>query len=434
MSDKWSLKVNGTRDVIWGKNFLPESLLKLFFEHEKVLDQQFATILEKDDDTLTDDEWAYIESASSPRFAYSTRVASLLERLRFLGFTPFSSRHTMASVLGSDEPNKTHGPFSVDGVTKNLSHLEFVNYALAQCIAYKRVGATLEPDVEDFLDWEYTEAHESKDYNFLLAAILSEFDGNDECVLILDDLLSSGLVDPWRGSAFPNATGDLSAPESLPIIVVCEGKFDANILPRVLNLLIPDLAPYFRFWDMEGSKTAGGTDQVSKAVRAFAAAGIRNPVIAIFDNDAAGNVAQQRLIDAGQQGLIPDYYHCLTLPNLDYLREFPTLGPTGLSNADINGRGASLEFYFGTSTLRDDAGELIRAVWSSQVGKNGPWQASLPTSDKDVVQTRIRTLLAEAEGGGHLDPTVWGPLREFAEQLVSTLQSPPDFPDEAVPS
>jgi hypothetical protein len=39
------------------------------------------------------------------------------------------------------------------------------------------------------------------------------------------------------------------------------------------------------------------------------------------------------------------------LPHLELLREYPTLGPTGKSNLNVNGLAASIELYFGSDVL-----------------------------------------------------------------------------------
>lgn len=44
----------------------------------------------------------------------------------------------------------------------------------------------------------------------------------------------------------------------------------------------------------------------------------------------------------------------MRLPDLEFLKSYPTLGPNGLANMDINGVAASIELYLGNDVLRGD--------------------------------------------------------------------------------
>ena len=60
-----------------------------------------------------------------------------------------------------------------------------------------------------------------------------------------------------------------------------------------MQLLYPHLADYFTFMDFEGARVGGGAGNLANIVKAFAGAGIVNKIIAIFDNDTAGEAAIQ---------------------------------------------------------------------------------------------------------------------------------------------
>src|ERR1019366_1677563 len=73
-----------------------------------------------------------------------------------------------------------------------------------------------------------------------------------------------------------------------PTVIIAEGSTDILILKRSLQRLYPYLTDYITFFDYEGWNPDGGASYVVKFLRAFAAARINTPILAVFDNDAAG--------------------------------------------------------------------------------------------------------------------------------------------------
>jgi hypothetical protein len=106
--------------------------------------------------------------------------------------------------------------------------------------------------------------------------------------------------------------------------------------------------------DFDGAGVEGGAPALTKVVKAFAGAGILNKVIAIFDNDTAGEVSFRVLAKL----LIPTNIGVMKLPHLESLRAYPTIGPTGKAILDVNGIAGSLELYLGQDVLMDLSGNL----------------------------------------------------------------------------
>jgi hypothetical protein len=69
-----------------------------------------------------------------------------------------------------------------------------------------------------------------------------------------------------------------------PVVVLTEGVTDAEFLSSALAVLYPHLTDLVRFLDYD-RKPEGSASAVLRAARAFDAAGIANPVVAVFDND-----------------------------------------------------------------------------------------------------------------------------------------------------
>jgi len=133
-------------------------------------------------------------------------------------------------------------------------------------------------------------------------------------------------------------------------IILTEGKTDTWVLKETFHLLYPHLRDYFSFLDFDASKFGGGVGQLANAVKAFSGAGIVNNVIALFDNDTAAKSACNAL----KKLEIPSNISISFLPTLDILENYPTIGPSGNVNLNVNGMAASIELYFGVDILKDD--------------------------------------------------------------------------------
>ena len=108
-------------------------------------------------------------------------------------------------------------------------------------------------------------------------------------------------------------------------IVLTEGSTGSRVLEASLRLLYPELADYYSFLDFEGARAPGGAGQLALLIKSFAAAGIGNRIIALFDNDSAARDSRRSLA----QLKIPQNIVVLAYPDIELLRDYPTLGPSG---------------------------------------------------------------------------------------------------------
>lgn len=124
-------------------------------------------------------------------------------------------------------------------------------------------------------------------------------------------------------------------------LIATEGSSDAHILKRAFELLRPEIMDFFRFIDMTESHPFPGTGGLLKFAEGLIKIYVQNQIIFLFDNDAEGCYAYQKL---SKQPLSQNM-RAMMLPALERFRAFPALGPEGLANADINGRAAAIECY-----------------------------------------------------------------------------------------
>jgi hypothetical protein len=126
-----------------------------------------------------------------------------------------------------------------------------------------------------------------------------------------------------------------------------------------------------------GFKVEGGASPLARLLRGIAGAGLTDRFIAIFDNDAAGHEALASLKSIG----LPPNIRAITLPDLEFARDYPTIGPTGKVNADINGSAVSIESFLGRDALICN-GELRPVRWSQWNSKAERYQGEIEGKSK----------------------------------------------------
>lgn len=124
-------------------------------------------------------------------------------------------------------------------------------------------------------------------------------------------------------------------------LIATEGSSDIHILKHALALLRPGISDFFRFIDVSESHPFSGTGNLVKFAEGLAKIDVQNQVVFVFDNDAEGLDAHQRLSTLA----LPTNMRGIMLPELESFRAFPAQGPEGLRNSDINRRAAAIECY-----------------------------------------------------------------------------------------
>ncbi|QGQ96064.1 hypothetical protein EHS13_14855 [Paenibacillus psychroresistens] len=116
-----------------------------------------------------------------------------------------------------------------------------------------------------------------------------------------------------------------------------------------MEILYPEYNHLFTFFDFHNFRADGGTAYLAKLLKSFSAAKIKNRIIAIFDNDTAVELEIQSLSTVP----ILDSIKIMKLPILDFCMSYPTIGPTGRHNSNINGSAVSIELFFGEDIIKD---------------------------------------------------------------------------------
>jgi hypothetical protein len=135
------------------------------------------------------------------------------------------------------------------------------------------------------------------------------------------------------------------APDS-KILILTEGASDSQILQGAMRVAFPHLVDYFAWPDPHLCPGAGAQGVVD-TVKGLLSGGVTSRIVALCDNDTEG----VRAVLAIKRLKLPSHVIALTYPNIDSARAWPCQGPNKIELADINGRGCSLELYFGTNVL-----------------------------------------------------------------------------------
>jgi hypothetical protein len=196
------------------------------------------------------------------------------------------------------------------------------------------------------------------------------------------------------------------------ILILTEGRTDTRILSKSLSVLYPHLADMYSIFDHEAFHFGGGTGNLASLVKGLAGVGIGNRVIAVFDNDTAGELQA----DEVRKLKLPENFCILTLPHLKFAKRYPTLGPNGALRTDINGCACSIELYLGTAALTGGDGSLMPVQWRGYESKLKRYQGEL--LDKKSVEQRLLNALNASES---LDEANLASMRAVLQMIFTAF-------------
>lgn len=174
-------------------------------------------------------------------------------------------------------------------------------------------------------------------------------------------------------------------------VVLTEGTTDAEFLSKSLQVLYPHLVPLFAFVDFATPNMEGGAANLMRIVKGFIAGGVANRVVAVFDNDTAAADVLRSFSNVET----PENIRVLQYPPLAYAERYPTIGPQGTAEIDVNGLAGSVELYFGMDVLQQDDGTLTPVQWRGYNQQMRRYQGELV--DKRRLQDVFRRKVSSAK-------------------------------------
>lgn len=369
-----------------------------------------------------------------PTNEYSATVETIKRRLELLGYTldKTKMRYSLRLKEKIEEAEESFADYPADYFSLDLKYLKQLqsggfNYwvEIAKEIMFERKiqhwdierGESKDTDICIWAVDNYEDPYmgfPEESYGYFLRAALEATENSARLVLDITSLVYAGYYEEDEPVCDNTAKGHVnSTVEFEKIILLTEGSTDSTILSGALNLLYPDLADYFSPMDFGPMKPEGGISALERTVKSFAAAGINNKIIAIFDHDAAGHGAIQRLATVP----LPQNIRIISLPELPFAKSYPTIGPQGNTSEDVNGRACSIELYLGRDILTEN-GTLVPVIWKGFEQKVKAYQGEV--DDKNNIQNRFYDKLKQAENNGYTDELDWSGLQLIFESIFLT--------------
>ncbi|MCK9795215.1 HEPN/Toprim-associated domain-containing protein [Isoptericola sp. 4D.3] len=418
MGSHWLLTA-GRRELLWGKNFLPDPLMLVFDDDDRRIDRtRYAALQAR---WSTDDGAETSNEELHHLYTYQAKAEDLVARLTLQGFGPTAVVEHAERYL--DDEMGSEDSFLWGDIDKEYRTGKRLLQAMLTWESRNgRIMARGESRHDRSMSWAWDELLEAfDDPRFKLALGLTRTRRSTTVTLDLTDLLLGGWLEeneiPHR-TARTRVANDVTA--NGRVIVITEGRTDAEFLTRALALARPELTDAFSFLDFEGTSAPGGTDRVVSLTRGMAAAKVMNRVVAVLDNDTAGKAAFEQLKRSNLAVTIT----ATRLPDVELGSSYPTLGPNGMSHVNINGRAITIEMMFGQTVLQDSANLTLSPVrWTGYNSAVGEYQGEVEA--KKLIQARIRTALS-APSIDHLDEEAAEGCRRLASMLIdATAEATP---------
>lgn len=324
---------------------------------------------------------------------FSSRVHICRERLELYGATKLKAEEDFENALQiirdeeiydwADNPNITY---------------DFYLKTIKSIIAGKQKKSQTE-FYTDFVDYliESELLLENQSIRLGLWSIFSVVPSISTVEYNLTDIMAGGWIDPEPDKLI----------ETEKIIVFTEGKTDTEFIKAGFQLFFPHLIGYYHFIDFEKSRYEASASRLIHTIKSFVGSGIKNLVLAVFDNDTAalGEINHLKPIN------LPPNIKVLKYPKIDLGSNYPTLGPTGMKTMDVNGLAGSIELYLGEDCLKEN-GILIPIQWTGYVDSLGRYQGSV--RNKAGIQKKFREKVKKAKGTK--------PNTEDWKELISIVQ------------
>jgi hypothetical protein len=224
--------------------------------------------------------------------------------------------------------------------------------------------------------------HAYTDRDYFEALLLDSFSPYSQCVLLYlnpgfksevvtwdyGDLVESG----WEKEEYfiPDAR------RKNRFILVTEGHTDVAVIELALLTLRPEIHDFFTFIDMTSGHPFGGTSNLLKFAKGLALMDVHNKTLFLYDNDTEGLSAFNKTYKFD----LPGNMGAALLPDLPEFENFDTLGPTGHSLQNINGKAVAIECYL--DLYRPNLPEKPVVRWGGFKGDVKQYQGALADKER----------------------------------------------------
>jgi hypothetical protein len=319
----------GNLEIDWGKNDFFRNHSRLFLPD----DRNSAT-------------YYYADNIREDKPALVRRLASVKRRLELLGYTINECMRQFNELMANHPNRLDKQPVAFEEFAEIIRRVDVERQGLPDSPENYDLGEYVTENI--LSDPEFTKTLPSlksleRDAGTLLEnldpyvvlRLLAENPDNLEKPVIwrFADVLEGGYV--AEDELFEHLQ------DSDRYLVVTEGSSDSKILQRSLELLLPDISDFFDFIDMSENYPFTGTGNLLRFCQGLVRIRIQNRILVVIDNDTAGNEVLTRLRSLD----LPSKMMVAVLPNLSEFDVFETIGPSGTSLENINGKAVSIEMF-----------------------------------------------------------------------------------------
>ena len=390
----------GRLEVDWGKNSFFRNHSPLFSKSDLGMAEYF-----------------YAGNQVIVQPAYVRELRRVVGRLELLGYSLEGCRKAYATAL-------SHVPDYYPEVT-----IGFDVFRQALCaVDLDRVrddGYDADYDLGEFASYILRDPEFNRVANELSSSVTRDdgtfFENLDCCVTLrllaenpanLDRDLVWGIHDVVEGGYVENDDVYEPLSDESRFLVVTEGSSDSAILKASLPIMAPDVADFFDFVDMKDNYPFTGTGSLVNFCKGLTAIKVQNNIIVVLDNDTAGNAAFQRLHSLK----LPRNMRIIKLPYLEEFSRIATLGPSGDSIDDVNGRAVAIECFLDLNFGPD---EVPAIRWASYNHESGAYQGQLAL--KDVYTKRFFESINKGDYNLAKLNLLWGHILQVCASEASAV-------------
>jgi hypothetical protein len=358
----------GRLEIDWGKNNYFHNHSPLFFRED-----------------IKPEIYYYAEGVQDVKPAFSRPLRKVLPRLDLLGYSLPKCR-ALYDSLASDIADYYPDPeISFDMLRRVLGQVDVAKMQMPEDIHQDYdLGEYAAKVILNDPEFTKTEAHLAsltRDdgtffeniHPYIILRLLGENPANlDQNVIWrFQDVLESG----WISEDLSDLYKGLDDEERY--LVVTEGSSDSSILKAALPLVAPDVADFFNFIDMSENYPFTGTGNLFRFCQGLTAIRIQNNILVVLDSDVAGLETLGKI----RRLSMPQNFHVTCLPPLAEFSTFKTLGPSGESVEDVNGRAVAIECFL---DLKYESNVDAAVRWTSFNRELNSYQGELANKERYI--------------------------------------------------
>lgn len=352
----------GELELDWGKNFGFRDYSKLFLPSDK-----------------KDIPYFYADDEVILKPGYSTSLARVKSRLELLGYS-LKALSSHFQDYNDNYPDYLEQPeisfetmlsiFSKINIADYKNKKEYGDYDLGEYVIENIFLNETFKDLKEHIDIK------DKD----IGAYFENLDPLFTLRLLIENPNNLEMNLEWRTQDVIDGgwTNDkeifVGVEETDKFLIVTEGSSDSFIIKKSLELLKPDILDFFTFVDMEDNYPFTGTGNLYRFCQGLTSIRIQNKTLVLFDNDIEGVDKFNKTNNLN----LPRQMKIMKLPELEEFNNFLTVGPTGETTENINGKAVAIECFLDLSKSKP------KIRWTNYNKDFDDYQGSLENKDNYV--------------------------------------------------